>query len=218
MSAAEKVREAREARGWSQSDLAKRVGVTQPAINKIETGGTLNSKFFPRIAQVLDLDLSDLIPDLNGPVANAPPAPAVIPEARLLGGRDFPIYASAMGGDGEIIRSSEPVDFMPRPAPVEHVRGAYGLIVTGTSMEPEFRSGDTAIINPHLPPQPGEAHIFYAEVHGEAKATIKHLRRVTTEFWQVTQWNPAEGAKKDFSLSRKEWPIAHRVLGRFSRR
>ena len=36
METGEKIRVGREARGWSQADLAKRVGISQPAINKIE--------------------------------------------------------------------------------------------------------------------------------------------------------------------------------------
>lgn len=214
MEAGERIKAAREARGWSTYDLAKRIGISQPAIMKIEGGETRQSKFFPQIARALELDLSDLIPSLEA----APPGPEVIPEAALISDRDFPIYASAEGGPGEILRSSEAVDFMPRPAPVLHVKGAYGLLVTGDSMEPEYRNGDTAIINPHLPVVGGEVYIFYGEKHGEARATIKHLRRATADKWMVSQWNPPAGQERDFALARKDWAIVHRVLGKYSRR
>ncbi len=78
-------------------------------------------------------------------------------------GRDFPVHASAEGGEGQIIVSSDPVDFMPRPAPLVHTVNAYGLLVVGTSMEPEYRHGDTALVNPNLPVINGEVYIFYAE-------------------------------------------------------
>jgi len=45
MSLGEKIRRAREAKGWSQAELAKRVGISQPAIKKIEAGQTLKSRF-----------------------------------------------------------------------------------------------------------------------------------------------------------------------------
>jgi phage repressor protein C with HTH and peptisase S24 domain len=84
-------------------------------------------------------------------------------------------------------------------------------------MEPEFEAGDIALVNPHLPLIPGSTCIFFREIDGEARATIKRLRRITNDSWLVRQWNPPEGQKPDFSLHRKEWATAHRVLGKYSR-
>src|ERR1700752_622095 len=108
------IRLAREQRGWSQDLLAKRVGVSQPAIKKIEDGDPRQSKFLAKIAQVLALDLALLDPSLNG--SPAPAVPDVVRGSQLEGARDFPLYASAEGGPGQIIISSDPVDFLPRPA------------------------------------------------------------------------------------------------------
>jgi phage repressor protein C with HTH and peptisase S24 domain len=206
------IREARERRNWSQKDLADRVGISQPAIKKIEAGDTQQSKFLAKIARVLELDLEKLDLGLSRPV--------LIPEKPIQrdGRPDFKIYASAEGGSGEIIRSADPVDFFPRPTHLAHVRDAYGLFVTGTSMEPEYKGGEMAIVEPSLPLVSGEVYVFYSEVHGEARATIKHLRRQTADNWLLTQHNPPDGMSKDFSLRRKEWPIAHRVTGKFTRR
>lgn len=43
------VRRLREARRWSQADLAERVGTTQQSIARIERGETLHSRYFGRI-------------------------------------------------------------------------------------------------------------------------------------------------------------------------
>lgn len=206
------IREAREKRRLSQKDLADLIGISQPAVKKIEAGETAQSKFLPKIAQVLELDLSLLDSALA-------PQPALPAERPLLPGRpDFRIFASAEGGPGEIIRSAEPVDFVPRPTHLVHVRDAYGLFITGSSMEPEYKSGEMAIVEPSMPIIAGEVYVFYAERLGEARATIKHLRRATADRWLVSQHNPPEGMSKDFPLSRKEWGIAHRVTGKFARR
>lgn len=85
-------------------------------------------------------------------------------------------------------------------------------------MIPEFKHGETAIVNPLMPLQPGESAIFYAEREGSARATIKEYRRQTEGLWLVTQHNPPAGEKNDFTLSRKEWQWAHRVMGKYSRR
>src|SRR5262249_929100 len=61
----EVTRKAREALGWSQSDLAVKAGVSQPAITKIEGNKTRKSKYFPNIAKALDLPLSALDPSLS---------------------------------------------------------------------------------------------------------------------------------------------------------
>ena len=205
------IREAREKRGWSQKDLADRAGVSQVAIVKIESGATVHSKFLPKIAQILGLDLADLDHTLRG---GALPGAPFVNEVRP----DFPVYASAEGGPGEIIRSSEPIDFIPRPSHLVHVKDAYGLLVTGNSMAPEYKNGEMAIVEPRLPVVADEVHIFYAEKDGEARATIKHLRRATTERWLVRQHNPPDGLAADFALSRKEWGVAHRVTGKMTRR
>jgi phage repressor protein C with HTH and peptisase S24 domain len=208
------IRRKREEIGWSQAQLANRVGISQPAIKKIEAGDSKHSKFLPKIAQVLGIPLTDLDRTLrNEPL---PPISDVLPAKRILGERDFPVHASAEGGPGQIIVVAEAVDFMARPAPLIHVRDSYGIIVNGTSMEPEYRPGDTALVNPHLPVLAGHVYIFYAEKAGEARATIKYLRRATPDKWQVSQHNPPDGAAEDFALSRKEWQWAHRVIGKYA--
>src|SRR5215472_12047247 len=114
--------------------------------------------------------------------------------------------------------TSDAVDWLPRPPPVAHVRRAYGLYVTGESMVPEFEPGDIALVNPHLPVVTDTTCIFYgASKENEVRATIKRLRRKTGDTWYLRQWNPPDGTKADFTLSRKEWPICHRVVGKYSR-
>ena len=211
MEPGEKIRHARETQGLSQADLAKRVGISQPAIKKIEAGDTMHSKFLPRIAQTLGLKLEELDPVL------ARGGPMILPPL-VSRDRDFPIHASAEGGPGQIIVSSDAVDFDLRPTPLLHVRDAYELLISNTSMEPEYRPGDTALVHPHLPVIADEVYIFYAEREGVARATIKHLRRATPDKWFVTQWNPPAGTERDFALSRKDWQWAHRVLGKYARR
>jgi len=215
MEPGEIIRRRREELGWSQAQLGNRVGISQPAIKKIESGDSRHSKFLPKIAQVLSIPLADLDASLSGVVL--PPAAEAAGGARILGERDFPVHASAEGGPGQIIVSHDAVDFMARPAPLIHVRDSYGLLITGTSMEPEYRQGDTALVNPHLPVIPGGVYIFYAEKAGEARATIKFLRRAGAEKWLVSQHNPPDGMQKDFTLSRREWQWAHRVIGKYSR-
>jgi phage repressor protein C with HTH and peptisase S24 domain len=209
MEPGEKIKAEREKRSWSQADLGRKVGISQVAIKKIEDGDTRQSKHLARIAIELGLPLAEIDPSLP----SEPDAGRTLERRQIYGANDFRIYAAAEGGPGEIIRSSDPVDWVPRPAPVAHVKDAYGLYVMGESMVPEYRPGDVALVNPTLPQIGGEVYIFYAELEGTARATIKHLRRATGDKWLVSQHNKP----KDFELSRKEWQWAHRVIGKYSR-
>lgn len=212
-----RIRNARELKGLSQEEVAESVGGGQSTIGRIESGDFKRMpSVLPAVARLLEIPMDDLDPELAG-IAPPPPPPGSVVH-RVLGAEDFKVYASAEGGPGEIILSTDPIEIIPRPSIVTNIREAYGLIITGTSMWPEYRHGETAIVNPLLPFQPGEVHIFYAEREGAARAAIKELRRATPDNWLVSQHNPPEGAKKDFSMSRKEWQWAHRVLGKYSRR
>lgn len=202
------IRKARQSHGWSQETLAENAGrIGQTTIDRIERGDFKRMpSHLPAICGALAIELPTL-----GEAERKPGA--IVPLPRPSGLRDFRVYSAAEGGAGEIIVSIDPIAFLPRPEPVAHVRDAYGINITGESMWPEYRPGDTALVNPALPPLAGEVHIFYAEVEGEARASIKELKRATATEWQVSQHNP----RKNFSLSRKEWRWAHRVIGKFSR-
>ena len=56
-----RLRERMEETGTSQSDLADAIGITQGAISQILTGATRNSRFMPKIAQGLAINLNWLL-------------------------------------------------------------------------------------------------------------------------------------------------------------
>ena len=103
----------------------------------------------------------------------------VCPPPRPCNERDFRC-ASAEAAQGQIIVSHDAVDFMARPAPLIHVRDYPGLLITGTSGGPEYRQGDTALVcDPHPAGDPERGLHLLCEEAGEARATIKYLRRAT---------------------------------------
>lgn len=204
------VKSAREEKGLSQADLGRAIGVKQQSIDAIERGETRRSKFLPEIIAELGIQ-----PEVVGLPKEARLPQGVLPVADPFADKDFPIYTAAEGGPGEIIRSPDPIDWWPRPIEVQRVTGAYGMYIVGTSMAPEFEEGQVAVVNPNLPHVANKPYLFYAETdHGTVRATVKRLRRQTAEAWHVTQHNPPEGQKPDFTLSKNLWRIAHRIVGR----
>lgn len=225
----DRIKQVRKLSGLSQEAFAARLKVSRGAVGNWELNKGITTPNMTMISQEFSVSFDWLAnargtppepavpPELGHAMREDPPAFAPAPPI-MLPGKDFPVYASAEGGPGEIIRSTDPVDWVPRPAPVASVRGAYGLLITGESMFPEYQAGETAIVDPNLPVVGAAVYVFYSERDGEARATIKHLRRAAGDAWHVRQWNPPEGAKADFTLGRKEWGKAHRVLGKYSRR
>jgi len=209
MAIARNVARYRKERGLSQEELARRIGVRQNTIAAIESGLTKKSKYLPDIARVLEVPLFDLD---AGEGAHRTPT---IPGADLVGARDLPLYATVEAGEGAVVMSSDPVDEVRRPALLATVKGAYGVIVSGESMVPALRPGDTALIHPHLPPKVEDICLFISEKNGEFIATIKEYVGQTKDHWKVKRYKPEE---KEFTLRKSEWQTCHVSVGRYSRR
>lgn len=154
---------------------------------------------------MLEIPLSDLDPAF-------PETGAILPAAALVGSRDLPIYGSAEGGGGSMIVDYDPIDYVKRPAPLESVRGGYGILVTGESMEPVVYAGDILLINPHLPPRANKIAVFYRSYRGETLATVKTLVSWNDRVWKVRRYNPE---KLDFTLDRAEWQHCHLRVGQY---
>lgn len=230
MEAGNLIRTERKKRQWSQAVLAKKVGVSQPAIKKIEAGDTTKSKFLPKLAEVLDIPLAKLDPTLsqnlrgnvnqptrvNIPIGNHPLQ--TIPGDQLMGRYDLPVHAIVEGGRGALVLSSEPYTSIARPSVLEGLTQAYGVLVRGSSMAREFNEGDIAYVDPHKPPRQGDPCVFQSHKDdGTTEATIKYLARspdASDTLWYVWQSNP----QKKFTLKKAEWQICHVAVGKQSGR
>jgi phage repressor protein C with HTH and peptisase S24 domain len=127
----------------------------------------------------------------------------------------LPVYGTTQTGkDGTMIVTARPVDGVDMPDFLARVDGAYGMIISGNSMDPEMKSGSTALINPHLPPRIGDTCIFRCRKDDVELAMVRQLKNVSDTIWSVHQHNP----KKDFPLKRSEWPICHVAVGNYFRR
>lgn len=129
-------------------------------------------------------------------------------------GDDLPVYASAEGGDGALVITNEPVDYVRRPEPLISVRDSYGCYVIGESMSPAYEQGDLLLIHPNRPVRSGDDCVFVRDPgDGSQHALVKRLLRISPEKWRVRQFNPA----KDFDLDRGQWQRAQLIVGKYVR-
>lgn len=141
-----------------------------------------------------------------------------IPGAQLVGERDLPVFGTSQGGKGAVIVSNDPVDWVARPDPLARVKDGYGIIVPDDTMFPALETGDTLLVNPHLPPKEGNTCIFRSRQPDDTvHLRINFLRRQTTDSWHVTEWN-SDGKRtpRDFSLKKSEWQICHVSVGKYN--
>lgn len=137
---------------------------------------------------------------------------ATIPGADLFGNMDLPVFGTAQGGDGALLISDRPVDYVARPSVLLRVADGFGMIVTGDSMDPVIKAGATALVNPHLPPRLGDLCVFRCHKDdGTTVAAIKEYRGETETHWKVRQYNPP----KDFTYKKADWQVRHRVVGTY---
>ena len=121
MTTGQRVREAREALGIKQAQLAEIVGCSQADIHRVETGQVKNSKYLTAILRALHLDQ---------------PVTSTIPVVGYIGaGAEVLAIDDHVKGDG----------FEQIPCPPGMVNG-IALIVRGDSMSPKYDDGEVIYI------------------------------------------------------------------------
>jgi SOS-response transcriptional repressor LexA len=174
----------------------------------------LPEKIRPALAAVLGLEESALRAG-----ADARPAPARAPRTPSApdsaGDKDLPVYASAQGGPTGMLVTPDPIDWVPRPRPLQNVAKAFGMYVVGDSMEPAYRHGDMVFVHPSLPPLRGD-DVVLTKLHADRDmcALVKTLLGWNDRHWKLKQWNP----EREFQLSRQEWQQVHVIVGKYNRR
>ena len=218
----QRIRYARKAARMTQDDVAMHFKINRVSVTQWEADTTKpDIDKVPQLADLLHTETSWLLDAKGYPPLVAPSRKVeksrIIPGNDLVGAKDLPIYAGTMGGEGYLIVNFDPIDYMKRPAVLENVRGGYGIMVKGDSMVPAYWPDDIALVNPHLSPARDTDAIFFhtpPKEHGDEEAIIKRLVGINDRDWTLAQYNPS----KTFAESRYDWPICHRVVGKYNAR
>ena len=142
MSFSELLKQCRKKQGVSQAELASRLGVTQQAVGKWESGkSSPDPATVARIAEILSTT-ADFLLGLYRPVSNA-----ATPEERFFGNYAeslIPVIGTVKAGYGALAFEE---DYGQEYARVKDPSNYFYLVVRGDSMEPRISDGDLALVH-----------------------------------------------------------------------
>lgn len=155
----ERLKDLRKQKGLSQGALSARLGVTQQAVGKWETGrSTPDPATVARLAELLGTTADDLLgvaaQRLGGPVGSYAESPV-------------PVVGTVRAGYGALAFEE---DYGTEMAPVKDPANYFYLIVKGDSMEPRIHDGDYALVRRQPTLSNGELGVM---VFGEGEGTLK---------------------------------------------
>lgn len=157
------VREAREAKGWSQADLAKRAGTSQQNIDRIERSEVVHSRALPAILIALGLSV------------NLVEKGKTVPLLGYVGAGAELFTFDTLGGD-------EPLEEVDRPQGATDTTVA--VQVRGDSMKPAYRDGD--ILYYDLQENGRLEHLMGHDCVirlADGRTYVKELRLTNGQYW-----------------------------------
>jgi SOS-response transcriptional repressor LexA len=135
-------------KGWSEGELGRRSGVSQPTVHRILHGDSNNPRIdnVMNIAKALGLDGAAL---LSGKLAtdydeNVIAGPAIVGRVPRLSW----VQAGALSEAIDLFEPGYAEEWLDCPFP--HSKKAYCLEVRGTSMFPDYRPGELIVVEPML--------------------------------------------------------------------
>ena len=141
MSFSELLKQCRKQKGISQAELASKLGVTQQAVGKWESGkSSPDPATVARIAEILSTT-ADFLLGLYRPVSNV-----TTPEERFFGNYAeslIPVIGTVKAGYGALAFEE---DYGQEYARVKDPSNYFYLVVRGDSMEPRIQDGDLALV------------------------------------------------------------------------
>jgi SOS-response transcriptional repressor LexA len=165
MSIGERIAKARARKGWSQSELARQAGVRPQSVQLWEADETAPSrKRIESVAALLETTPEELLFD-------APPLRRGIGRSKRFVGDRGNVVVSAYGDQivpvcdyAQAAEWTATAKAYPITERTENVwtnienlsERAFGLVIEGESMLEEFYPGDIVILDPEVPPQPGD--------------------------------------------------------------
>ena len=168
---ADRLREARKAKRYSQTEVSRMLGVTQQAVGKWETGrSTPDPQTVARLAEILDTTADALLGLQQAPAT----APAVGRNAFSRYTESLvPVVGTVRAGYGALAFEE---DYGKEYASVKDPQNYFYLVVKGDSMEPRISDGDLALVHRQSTLENGDLGVLVYGSDGEGTLK-KYIQR-----------------------------------------
>lgn len=197
--AANKIRDIRQTRGWTQQKLAESVSVSPEHISQVESGAKNASyQLLVRISEALGVAISALFSEEVNGVETSQPKYRIPVKARVVAGM----------ADEAIECLEEPIGWEWSSEQPQDDRDVIEIF--GDSMEPDFLEGDRLVVQHNVEPRNGD--VVVAEWHpngdDERLLTVKVYFKKNGMALLV----PINKAKYQTKLMDKHWQICGVVV------
>ena len=168
---ADRLRDARKAKRYSQTEVSRMLGVTQQAVGKWETGrSTPDPQTVARLAEILDTTADALLGLQQAPAT----APAVGRNAFSRYTESLvPVVGTVRAGYGALAFEE---DYGKEYASVKDPQNYFYLVVKGDSMEPRISDGDLALVHRQNTLENGDLGVLVYGSDGEGTLK-KYIQR-----------------------------------------
>ena len=198
----------------TQAELARRLNVSRGALANWEVGGEIARDNIRRISQEFDASLDWLengrgkppaVVTTNNLASSNKEADSVSlaslghrPNANIGprnggGWREVPVYGQAVAGeDGEFLMNGDVLYRAFAPPSVVEIADAYGVRVSGLSMEPRYFDGEVVFVDPSRMPKTGDFVVVQIKSteHDAPWGYVKRYVRRNTKELVLSQLNP----------------------------
>jgi phage repressor protein C with HTH and peptisase S24 domain len=214
---AERLKSAREAMGWSQPELADRVGMSQQGIAAIESGSSRRPQKIREIARAVQVTEAWLLGETEESAPAQPAANASLPPTFNRFPDDaVPVFGRAEGGaDGRFILNGQRIGTVFCPPALAGVEGAYAVYVYGESMVPKFEPGELVWLHPYVPVKRGDyvvAQVFGNDEADPLRGFVKQFVSRNSAELVLRQLNPPDGEDELIRIPADQVFSVHKVL------
>lgn len=165
----ERLKEARKSKKLSQAEISRRLGVTQQAVGKWETGrSTPDPGTVARLAEILDTT-ADALLGLHQPEFTSRDGERFASYSES----PIPVVGTVRAGYGALAFEE---DYGTEYACVKDPSSYFYLVVKGDSMEPRISDGDLALVHRQSTLENGELGVMVYGTDGEGTLK-KYIRR-----------------------------------------
>lgn len=215
----DRIKERREAKGWTQEKLADEVGVGQGAIWKWETNQVTDIRKLRKVAEVLDTS-EEYLEHAVGPahvphestsnVSQLKPGNRGIPSG--IRQSKTPVYGPAAAGAPDRILLTEDfvVEEVDTPNELIGVRDAFIMYVAGDSMRERYRHNDLVSVNRNKFPAIGQDCVVVLAEDGNVLVKEFVGETDNKSEWKFKQHNPS----KTLKYKKSEVRAIYAIVGR----